>query len=71
MSEEVVVDDSSESESNDFEEHVICGVSVAFPFVPYPCQLDYMEKVIQALQKVVKDLYDTEGEIINIASLII
>lgn len=29
---------------------VLSGVQVAFPFPPYPSQIDYMEKVIQALQ---------------------
>ena len=30
----------------------ICGVEVDFPFRPYPCQLVYMEKVIESLQSV-------------------
>lgn len=30
----------------------VCGVEVDFPFTPYPCQLVYMEKVIESLQKV-------------------
>ena len=29
----------------------LSGVEVEFPFKPYPCQLSYMERVIQALQK--------------------
>ena len=29
----------------------LSGVQVEFPFKPYPCQLSYMERVIQALQK--------------------
>ncbi|KAH3763704.1 regulator of telomere elongation helicase 1 [Pelomyxa schiedti] len=29
--------------------YVLCGVSVDFPYEAYPCQLVYMEKVIQAL----------------------
>lgn len=28
------------------------GVAVDFPFTPYPCQEDYMSKVIECLQKV-------------------
>jgi hypothetical protein len=28
------------------------GVRVNFPFQPYPCQISYMEKVIQCLQQV-------------------
>ncbi len=28
------------------------GVEVEFPFQPYPCQLTYMGKVVQALQEV-------------------
>lgn len=34
------------------EVHPIRGVPVSFPFPPYHCQLEYMEKVIQALQEV-------------------
>jgi len=34
------------------ETHTISGVQVEFPFTPYPCQLAYMEKVLQSLQKV-------------------
>uniref|UniRef100_A0A1X7V2E7 Regulator of telomere elongation helicase 1 homolog n=1 Tax=Amphimedon queenslandica TaxID=400682 RepID=A0A1X7V2E7_AMPQE len=30
--------------------HVIENVPVSFPFTPYPCQIEYMEKVIKALQ---------------------
>ena len=30
----------------------VCGVEVDFPFTPYPCQLVYMEKVIESLQRV-------------------
>lgn len=29
----------------------IRGVKVSFPFDPYPCQIDYMNKVIECLQK--------------------
>lgn len=32
----------------------LSDVEVEFPFQPYPCQLSYMEKVIQALQNVSK-----------------
>lgn len=28
------------------------GVHVNFPFDPYPCQVTYMEKVVECLQKV-------------------
>lgn len=28
------------------------GVEVEFPYDAYPCQLDYMTKVVQALQQV-------------------
>lgn len=28
------------------------GVTVDFPFTPYPCQEDYMSKVIECMQKV-------------------
>jgi len=28
------------------------GVTVDFPFTPYPCQEDYMNKVIECLQNV-------------------
>lgn len=34
------------------ETHTINDVRVEFPFTPYPCQLAYMEKVLQCLQKV-------------------
>ena len=34
------------------EVHPIRGVPVSFPFPPYHCQLEYMEKVVQALQEV-------------------
>ena len=34
------------------ETHTISDVQVEFPFTPYPCQLAYMEKVLQCLQKV-------------------
>lgn len=30
----------------------VCGVEVDFPFRPYPCQLVYMEKVVESLQRV-------------------
>ena len=30
----------------------VSGVAVSFPFKPYPCQLEYMEKVIRSLQTV-------------------
>ena len=30
----------------------IRGVPVSFPFEPYPCQIDYMDRVILALDKV-------------------
>lgn len=33
------------------------GVEVNFPFEPYGCQIDYMEKVIQCLQEVSLLLY--------------
>ncbi|XP_074643573.1 regulator of telomere elongation helicase 1-like [Tubulanus polymorphus] len=29
----------------------VLGVNIEFPFDPYPCQVDYMTKVIQCLQK--------------------
>jgi len=29
----------------------ICGIDVHFPFQPYSCQLDYMQKVIEALHR--------------------
>ena len=28
------------------------GVRVNFPFTPYPCQVTYMERVLQCLQQV-------------------
>ena len=28
------------------------GIPVSFPLEPYPCQIDYMERVIFALEKV-------------------
>lgn len=34
------------------ERYTISNVEVEFPFRAYPCQLVYMEKVIQALQQV-------------------
>jgi len=40
----------------------IAGIGVSFPFTPYPCQKDFMEKVIQALQTVsVKDIMIFKG----------
>ena len=30
----------------------VCGIEVDFPFRPYPCQLVYMEKVVESLQRV-------------------
>lgn len=31
------------------------GVQVSFPFEPYACQVTYMEKVMECLQKVCDD----------------
>jgi regulator of telomere elongation helicase 1 len=28
---------------------VVRGVPVSFPYTPYPCQVDYMAKVLEAL----------------------
>ncbi len=28
---------------------LIEGIEVSFPFTPYPCQLEYMQKIIQTL----------------------
>ena len=36
----------------DVNKLILSSVSVEFPFRPYPCQVVYMEKVIQALQQV-------------------
>ncbi|KRY17128.1 Regulator of telomere elongation helicase 1 [Trichinella patagoniensis] len=33
----------------------ICGILVNFPYEPYPCQLDYMEKVITCLNQLTKE----------------
>ena len=30
----------------------IRGIPVSFPLEPYPCQVDYMDRVILALEKV-------------------
>ncbi|XP_052775212.1 regulator of telomere elongation helicase 1-like [Mya arenaria] len=35
------------------------GVQVNFPFEPYPCQLDYMNKVIECLQKDVNGVLES------------
>jgi hypothetical protein len=35
----------------DVNKFILSNVSVEFPFRPYPCQVVYMEKVIQALQQ--------------------
>ena len=35
----------------DVNKLILSNVSVEFPFRPYPCQVVYMEKVIQALQQ--------------------
>jgi hypothetical protein len=32
----------------------INGIDVAFPFEPYPCQVDYMRSVIESIVKVRK-----------------
>ncbi|KRX15771.1 Regulator of telomere elongation helicase 1 [Trichinella nelsoni] len=33
----------------------ICGILVNFPYEPYPCQLDYMEKVITCLNQLTEE----------------
>lgn len=35
------------------------GISVHFPFTPYPCQLDYMEKVLECLQTATNGLLES------------
>jgi superfamily II DNA or RNA helicase len=44
-------DDSSPRDHEGRTTLTIRGVSISFPFIPYKCQVIYMDKVIQALQQ--------------------
>ena len=42
---------NSTTSRDSMNKFTLSNVPVEFPFVPYPCQVVYMEKVIQALQQ--------------------
>ena len=50
---EINEEENVPNEDNKPQTHnVIRNISVSFPFTPYECQLQYMSKVLQALQEV-------------------
>ena len=54
----MIKSEMAEEDANGVREPLsLCGVEVDFPFPPYPCQVVYMENVIETLQRVRSTLH--------------